>query len=173
MLKGNLGISNIYNRPVLEIIKRGFSSSIMLMACAWLLQGIFGIGLGIVAGANVGTIKDKIIKLYSLIFAATPTFWIGLMLIVIFSIKLNWFPASMGAPIGVRDIDVNFLQRLKYMVLPCISLVLAGVSNIILQTRAKVEDILNSDYVLYAKAKGFKRERYFGNMLLKICFYLG
>lgn len=167
LLRGNLGISNIYNRPILEIIKRGFSSSIMLMTCAWLLQGIFGIVLGIVAGANVGTIKDKAIKLYALIFAAMPTFWIGLMLIVVFSIKLNWFPASMGSPIGVKDIDVNFLQRLKYMVLPCISLVLAGVSNIILQTRAKVEDILNSDYVLYAKAKGLKKREILWNYAFK------
>ncbi|SMB88603.1 peptide/nickel transport system permease protein [Peptoniphilus asaccharolyticus DSM 20463] len=167
LLKGNLGVSNIYNRPVLEIIKRGFSASLLLMSCAWVLQGVVGITLGIIAGANIGSLKDKLIKLYALIFAATPAFWIGLMLIVIFSLKLNWFPASMGAPIGVRAEDVSFLQKLKHMILPCMSLVVVGVSNLILQTRTKVEDILNSDYVLYARAKGLKKKEIVSKYALK------
>ncbi|MBL7576369.1 ABC transporter permease [Peptoniphilus asaccharolyticus] len=137
------------------------------MSCAWVLQGVVGITLGIIAGANIGSLKDKLIKLYALIFAATPAFWIGLMLIVIFSLKLNWFPASMGAPIGVRAEDVSFLQKLKHMILPCMSLVVVGVSNLILQTRTKVEDILNSDYVLYARAKGLKKKEIVSKYALK------
>lgn len=153
-IRGDLGVSTIYDRPVIEIIKRGFSSSIRLMALAWVLQGIVGITLGIVSGSNVGSIKDKIIKVYALVFAATPTFWVGMVLIMIFSIKLGWLPSSMGTPIGVESQFISTADRLKHLLLPCLTLVFVGVSNLILHTRTKVEDILNSDYVLYGKAKG-------------------
>lgn len=74
LIRGDLGISNIYGRKVLDIIREGFSRSILLMALAWTFQGLLGIGLGIVAGANAGRLKDKIIKAYAIIFASTPSF---------------------------------------------------------------------------------------------------
>lgn len=157
LVRGDLGISNIYGRKVIDIIGEGFSRSILLMAIAWIFQGIIGIWLGIVAGANQGKIKDKIIKAYAIVFASTPSFWVGILLIIVFSLKLKLFPSSMGSPVGVLRKDITLAGNLKHLVLPALTLVLVGVSNLILHTRSKVIDILNSDYVLYAKARGMKK----------------
>lgn len=166
LFRGDLGISNIYGRNVIDIIGEGFSRSILLMAIAWIFQGIIGIWLGIVAGANQGKIKDKIIKAYAIIFASTPSFWVGILLIIVFSLKLKLFPSSMGSPVGVLREDITLADSLKHLVLPAFTLVLVGVSNLILHTRSKVIDILNSDYVLYAKARGMKQ----GKILNKFAF---
>lgn len=166
LVRGDLGISNIYGRKVIDIIGEGFSRSILLMAIAWIFQGIIGIWLGIVAGANQGKIKDKIIKAYAIIFASTPSFWVGILLIIVFSLKLKLFPSSMGSPVGVLREDITLTDSLKHLVLPALTLVLVGVSNLILHTRSKVIDILNSDYVLYAKARGMKQ----GKILNKFAF---
>lgn len=166
LVRGDLGISNIYGRKVIDIIGEGFSRSILLMAIAWIFQGIIGIWLGIVAGANQGKIKDKIIKAYAIIFASTPSFWVGILLIIVFSLKLKLFPSSMGSPVGVLREDITLADSFKHLVLPALTLVLVGVSNLILHTRSKVIDILNSDYVLYAKARGMKK----GEILNKFAF---
>lgn len=166
LVRGDLGISNIYGRKVIDIIGEGFSRSILLMAIAWIFQGIIGIWLGIVAGANQGKIKDKIIKAYAIIFASTPSFWVGILLIIVFSLKLKLFPSSMGSPVGVLKEEITLADSLKHLVLPALTLVLVGVSNLILHTRSKVIDILNSDYVLYAKARGMKK----GEILNKFAF---
>lgn len=166
LVRGDLGISNIYGRKVIDIIGEGFSRSILLMAIAWIFQGIIGIWLGIVAGANQGKIKDKIIKAYAIVFASTPSFWVGILLIIVFSLKLKLFPSSMGSPVGVLRKDITLAGNLKHLVLPALTLVLVGVSNLILHTRSKVIDILNSDYVLYAKARGMKK----GEILNKFAF---
>lgn len=166
LVRGDLGISNIYGRKVIDIIGEGFSRSILLMAIAWIFQGIIGIWLGIVAGANQGKIKDKIIKAYAIIFASTPSFWVGILLIIVFSLKLKLFPSSMGSPVGVLREDITLADSFKHLVLPALTLVLVGVSNLILHTRSKVIDILNSDYVLYAKARGMKQ----GKILNKFAF---
>lgn len=166
LFRGDLGISNIYGGKVIDIIGEGFSRSILLMAIAWIFQGIIGIWLGIVAGANQGKIKDKIIKAYAIIFASTPSFWVGILLIIVFSLKLKLFPSSMGSPVGVLREDITLADSFKHLVLPALTLVLVGVSNLILHTRSKVIDILNSDYVLYAKARGMKQ----GKILNKFAF---
>lgn len=166
LVRGDLGISNIYGRKVIDIIGEGFSRSILLMAIAWIFQGIIGIWLGIVAGANQGKIKDKIIKAYAIVFASTPSFWVGILLIIVFSLKLKLFPSSMGTPVGVLREDITLADSFKHLVLPALTLVLVGVSNLILHTRSKVIDILNSDYVLYAKARGMKK----GEILNKFAF---
>lgn len=167
LVRGDLGVSNIYGRPVIEIIKRGFKSSILLMSFAWLIQGIFGIFLGIVAGANKGSLKDKSIKLYAIILASTPQFWVGILMIIIFSIKLGLFPAAMGSPIGVLEKDISFVERIHHMLLPGITLALVGISSIALHTRQKVIDVMNSDYVLYAYSRGIKKRKILNSYGLK------
>lgn len=137
----------------------GFSSSIGLMALAWTLQGIIGIFLGIVSGANIGSIKDRIIRTYAIVFASTPSFWIGIVLIMVFSLKLGLFPSSMGAPAGLLSYEISLFDRLRHMVLPALTLVMVGVSNLILHTRDKVEEVLSRDYVLYARARGMSKRK--------------
>lgn len=167
VLRGDLGVSNIYGRPVIEIIKRGFKASMILMAFAWLIQGIFGLFLGIVAGSNEGSLKDKSIKLYSIVLASTPQFWVAMLMIIIFSIKLGLFPASMGRPIGVLEKDISFLERIHHMILPGISMALVGISSIALHTRQKVIDVMHSDYVLYAYARGIEKKKIVNSYALK------
>ena len=167
LIKGDFGISTIYDRPVIEILKRGFKSSIILMTFAWVLQGVAGLFLGIIAGTNENSFKDKLIKLYAVIMVSTPQFWVGMLMIIIFSIKLNIFPASMGSPIGVLEQDVTLGDKVYHMILPGITLALVGISNIVLHTRQKAIDIMNSEYVLYAYSRGIGRKRIIGKYALK------
>lgn len=167
ILRGNLGVSNIYGIEVSKIIKRGFSSSILLMSAAWIFQGILGFVLGIISGVKRNTLIDKIIKAYAIILSATPTYWVGIVLITIFSLKLGIFPASMAAPIGIESYKVTIFDRLYHLILPAITLALVGTANIILHTREKVIEILNSDYCLYAKSKGLSDFKIIKNFALK------
>ena len=167
LVKGDLGISNIYARPVIEIISKGFKASIMLMSFAWIIQGIFGLFLGIVAGANEGSIRDKSIKLYAITIASTPQFWVGMLMIIIFAIKLRLFPASMGSPIGMLEKNISFADKIHHMLLPGITLALVGISNIALHTRQKAIDVMNSEYVLYAYSRGIKKNRIVNSYALK------
>lgn len=166
-LKLDLGVSTIFRRPVIDMLIEGMEASIALMFFAWVLQGVTGIFLGIVSGSNVGSIKDRIIKAFAIIFSATPTFWVGILLIIVFSLKLGWFPTSMGTPIGIVEKEVSVFQKIHHMILPCLSLVIVGVSNLILQTRTKVEDVLNSDYVLYAKMQGISKKTIISKYVLR------
>lgn len=167
LIKGNLGVSTVYDRPVAEILKRGFRSSIILMMFAWVVQGIFGLFLGIVAGANENSLKDKLIKFYAVIMASTPQFWVGILMIIVFSIKLSIFPASMGTPIGVIEQDITLIDRIYHMILPGLTLALVGIPNIILHTRQKAIDVMNSEYVLYAYSRGIDRKKIIGKYALK------
>lgn len=151
---GDFGTSLIFRRTVLEIIKDGFIGSVLLMGISWLLSGILGFVLGIVAAVKEGTWIDKIIKYYCLILASTPTFWIGILLLIIFSVKLKWFPIGLGVPAGVLNEDVTFGSYMHHLVLPVMALSLLGVANIALHTRQKLLEILESDYILFAKARG-------------------
>jgi peptide/nickel transport system permease protein len=126
------------------------------MASAWLLSGVLGFVLGIVAGMKNGTWVDKIIKTYCYILLATPTFWLALVMMLVFSVHLGWFPVGLGVPIGVAAEEVTVLDRLKHLILPAIALGLLGVASIAMFTREKLIEVMSSDYVLFAKARGEK-----------------
>ncbi|MDP2218197.1 MAG: ABC transporter permease [Methanolobus sp.] len=156
VLKGDLGDSLIYRMPVSDVIKERFTASLALMASAWLLSGVLGFVLGIVAGMKNGTWVDKIIKTYCYILLATPTFWLALVMMLVFSVHLGWFPVGLGVPIGVAAEEVTVLDRLKHLILPAIALGLLGVAPIAMFTREKLIEVMSSDYVLFAKARGEK-----------------
>lgn len=156
ILQGELGTSMIYRRPVSEVISERLAPSLALMAMAWISSGILGFLFGIIAAMRQGTWLDRLIKWYCLTFAATPTFWLGLMMLMIFAVGLGWFPIGLGVPPGVLTADVTLGQRLSHMVLPAITLSLVGVSNIALHTRQKLLDVLQSDFILFARARGYK-----------------
>jgi len=154
LLQGNLGTSITYNQRVSEVISDRFGSSLALMAIAWLLSGIFGVILGILAGAKEGSLLDRIIRLYAYTLASAPTFWIALLLLTLFSVQLQVTPICCAAPPGVLLQDVTFWQRLQHLVLPALALSLMGVANIALHTREKLIEILHSNYALFAYAQG-------------------
>lgn len=156
LLHGDLGTSMIYRRPVSEIIGERFMSSLALMIVAWSLSGVMGFVLGIVAAMKKGTWIDSLIQWYCYTLASTPTFWMGLLVLIIFAVWLGWFPVGLGVPAGVLAEDVVLLDRVKHLVLPALTLSILGVANVALHTRQKLIEVLSSDYVLFARARGEK-----------------
>ena len=154
VLHGDWGMSLRYNQPVLEVIGERFMNSLMLMLTAWIFSGIFGLILGILAGMYRGKVADKIIQGYSLTLAAVPTFWLALVVLMVFAVWLGWFPMGMSVPIGVSAEDVTLADRIYHLILPALTLSVIGVANIALHPREKVIDIMESDYYLYAMARG-------------------
>lgn len=154
ILQGNLGTSLIYRIPVTQVIMEKFAASITLMAFSWIISGIFGFGLGIIAGKNKDTWIDKIIKVYCYIIQSAPSFWIGLLILIVFSVYLGWFPIGLGVPIGTIESNVTLWQWIARMVLPVMTLSLVGVAPIALYTRNELVEVLSSDYILFAKARG-------------------
>ncbi|SMO33190.1 peptide/nickel transport system permease protein [Saccharicrinis carchari] len=152
--QGNLGESLIYRKPVSEIIVQRFSASILLMGLAWVLSGIFGFILGIAAGMNEGSLLDRIIKSYSFILASTPAFWFGILVLMVFAACLNWFPVGLAAPAGSLAGEVSLADTLNHLVLPVLTLSIGGVASIALHTREKLIEVLNSEFIRFAKAKG-------------------
>ncbi|XID94491.1 ABC transporter permease [Paenibacillaceae bacterium WGS1546] len=154
LLRGDLGTSMIYRESVDRIIGERFASSAALMAAAWLISGIVGFAAGVVAAAKKNTWIDRTIQWYCYTLAATPAFWLGLVLLTVFSVGLGWFPVGMGVPAGVLADQVTLMDRIRHMILPALTLSIVGIAPIALHTRRKLIDALDSDYVLYARARG-------------------
>ena len=154
VLSGDLGTSMIFRRPVAEIIGERFLNSLALMLTAWGLSGIIGFVLGVVSAMKKGTWVDRIIKWYCYTLASTPTFWMGLLMLIVFAVWLGWFPIGLGVPAGVLAEDVTLIDRIKHLILPAMTLSILGVANVALHTRQKLIDVLASDYVLFARARG-------------------
>ena len=153
-LHGDLGTSLLYRQPVKEIIGQRLASSLGLMVFAWLLSGALGLLLGVLAGAFRGKWPDRAIRGYCLFISSTPTFWLALLLLMIFSVWLGVLPIGLSVPIGAETIRVTLMDRLRHAILPALALSITGVSNIALHTREKLVDILETDYVLFARARG-------------------
>ena len=153
-LHGDMGESLTFHEPVTKVLGERFRASLLLMGTAWLLSGVLGVILGIVAGVYKDRWPDRIIKTFSLILASTPVFWIGLLVLMVFAVELQWFPLGLAVPIGKIESQVTWLERLHHLVLPALTLSSTGIANIVLHTRQKLIDVLESDYVLFARARG-------------------
>ena len=153
-IKGDMGVSLLYRQPVTKVIGVKLGNSLFLMIFAWVLSGILGIILGVIAGMNRGKTVDKGIKGYCLVISSTPTFWLALLLLMIFSVWLKLLPIGLSVPIGVEARGVTFADRVRHAILPAVTLSITGVSNIALHTREKMIDIMESDYVLFARSRG-------------------
>ena len=154
LLRGNWGESALYRRPVMDIISERFANSLALMLCAWVLSGLVGFILGCVMGMYQDKWLDQILKKICYLLSSVPTFWLGLVFVLVFAVWLKWFPIGFSAPMGVAQEDVTIWQRLHHLVLPAITLSLMSFANIALHTRQKLIDVLNSEYVLFARARG-------------------
>ena len=156
-LKGDMGTSLLYRRPVWEVIGEKLANSLLLMAVSWLLSGLLGLLLGIVAGAFAGKWPDRLINGYSLLISSTPVFWLALLLLLVFAVWLKMFPIGLSVPIGMEASSVAWADRLYHAVLPAVALSVTGTANITLHTRQKMLEVLSSDYMLYARARGESR----------------
>ncbi|MBC8530512.1 ABC transporter permease [Gehongia tenuis] len=158
LLRGDLGESKIYKRPVADVIGERFAASIALMAVAWVFSGVFGFLLGMVSAAHRGRFLDRAVKWLCLTLSSTPVFWFGLLMLMVFSVWLGWTPIGLSVPIGEAG-AASFGARLAHMVLPALTLSITSLGPIALHTRAKLLDVMDSDFMLYARARG---ERGFG-----------
>ena len=156
-VRGDLGDSLRFNAPVAEVVADRVAASALLLASAWAISGILGVVLGVLAGTLRGGALDRAIRAYCYLLSATPTFWLAMVLLMVFAVVLGWFPVGFSVPIGRTAATVSFAERLHHLVLPAITLSVTGVANIALHTREKVVDVLAGDYVRLAAARGESR----------------
>ncbi|MGF9711483.1 ABC transporter permease [Paenibacillus sp. JMULE4] len=161
VLQGDLGISMMHRLPVGEVIAERFAASFALMGVSWVLSGLIGFTAGVIAAMNKDTWLDKLIKWYCYTLASTPAFWLGLVLLIFFAVWLGWFPIGLGVPAGVLAENVTWGDRLLHMTLPALTLSVIGIAPIALHTRQKLLDVLASDYILFARARGERGFRLF------------
>lgn len=154
LLRGNLGESSLYRRPVADVIGERFWNSLALLFCAWVLAGVIGFFLGCIMGMYQDGWQDSLLKKCCYLLSAVPTFWLGLVFLLVFSVWLRWFPIGFSGPIGILSGEVTLRQRLHHLILPAFTLSLTSFANVALHTRQKLIDVLNSEYVLFARARG-------------------
>lgn len=154
--RGDMGISLLYRQPVGDVIRVKLANSLLLMAAAWVLSGVLGFLMGVIAGMNQGKWIDRGIKGYCLLISSTPAFWLALLLLLIFGVWLRVLPTGLSVPIGVYAGGVTWTDRIYHAILPVLTLSITGVANIALHTREKMIEIMESDYILFARARGEK-----------------
>ena len=101
-LQGDFGTSLLYRQPVLEVIGARLASSLGLLLFAWVLSGALGLALGVLAGTFRGRWPDRLIRGWCLLITSTPAFWLAIVLLMVFSVWLGWFPTGLSVPIGVE-----------------------------------------------------------------------
>ena len=156
-VQGDLGRSMVYDAPVSQVIAERFVNSLALMALAWTFSGVLGFGLGLLAGALEGSLIDKIIRGYAMILASAPTFWVAIVLLMVFAVQLGWAPVCCASPPGYLPGEVSLWQRLHHLLLPTLALSMLGVAQVTLHTRDKVREVMTSDYATLAQAQGLSR----------------
>lgn len=162
-VSGDMGTSLLYRRPVSQVLGEKLQNSLMLMVMAWAISGVLGFVLGALAGMKKGTFIDKGIKGYCLLISSTPTFWLALLVLMIFGVWLKIFPVGLSVPIGMTSSEISCADRLYHAFLPALTLSITGVSNIALHTREKMIEISESNYMMFARARGEKGWKLFKN----------
>jgi peptide/nickel transport system permease protein len=167
---GNLGRSFAFATPALGLILERFPATMELAVSAMLLSVGVGIPLGLVAGLRPHGLVGKTIMTVSILGFSLPTFWVGLMFIVVFAVKLGWLPAGgRGETVSVLGVPLSFLtiDGLRHLLLPALNLALFNIALVIRLTRAGAQEALQQDYVRFARAKGLKNSRIIGVHVLK------
>ena len=161
-LRGDLGRSFVYNVPAVTLILQRLPATLELAFAAMVFAVIIGVPLGLYAGLYPERLLSKLIQTGSILGFSLPTFWVGLLLIMTFSVTLGWLPASgRGETVRVFGVEWSFLtlNGWRHLLLPAINLSLFKVSLVIRLTRAGVREVLPLDYVRFARAKGLRRGR--------------
>ncbi|MGH6610709.1 MAG: ABC transporter permease [Burkholderiaceae bacterium] len=167
---GNLGNSFVYARPALEVIFERMPATLELAFLAMVIAVALGIPLGLYAGLRPHSPFAKAIMAGSILGFSLPTFWVGLILIMIFAVQLGWLPSTGRGPttdVFGLQLSIFNLEGLKYALLPAINLALFKLSLIIRLTRAQVREQSLLDYIKFARAKGLTNRRVIGVHLLK------
>ncbi|MCU5775671.1 ABC transporter permease [Erwiniaceae bacterium BAC15a-03b] len=161
-LHGDLGVSWVYNTPALQLIMQRMPATLELALLAFLLALLAGIPLGVLAGVRPRSWAAKSVMGVSLLGFSLPTFWIGMMMIMLFSVKLGWLPASgrgTVTPLFGMPLSLFTLDGWQHLLLPALNLALFKISLVIRLTRAGTLECLQQDYVRFARAKGLSESR--------------
>ena len=161
-LQGDLGNSFVHNEPALRLILHRMPATLELAFFAVLLAIFIGIPLGMIAGIKPNALISRTIMSVSILGFSLPTFWVGLMMMLLFAVMLGWLPASgRGETVEVFGVPVSFLTAdgLRHILLPAINLALFKVSLVIRLTRAGMRENMLMDYVKFAYAKGLSPAR--------------
>ena len=169
-LAGDLGRSFAFGTPALDLILERFPATMELAITAILIAIVLGIPLGLLAGLYPNGWIGRSIMTVSILGFSLPTFWVGLMLILIFGVQLGWLPASgRGETVAVLGVPLSFLtiDGLKHLLLPAFNLALFNIALVIRLVRAGAQEALLQDYVRFARAKGLSNSRIIGVHVLK------
>jgi len=154
--RGDLGRSLWMKRPVLDEVLNRYKATLVLTASGLLISTLGGIALGVASAVRPHSFLDRMSAVTSLFGASMPVFWLGIVLMVIFSLWLGWLPASgMWAPYG----EGGLRDLLAHLVLPAVTLAAASLTIIARLTRSTMLEILNQDYIRTARAKGLVEQR--------------
>jgi peptide/nickel transport system permease protein len=160
LVRFDLGFSAIYGKPVAIVIAERLPATILLMTASLSFAFFFGLIFGVIAARGVNRWPDTLISTVGLIFYATPSFWFGLMAIVVFSIYLQWLPAG-----GLTDITSTatgiwaVLDTARHLILPTLTLGLIFLAIYLRIMRASMLEVLNLDFVRTARSKGLDETR--------------
>jgi len=157
VLRLDLGFSVAYNQPVLTVILQRLPVTLLLMISALSFAFAAGMVVGLLAARRVNRWPDTLISMLALIFYATPSFWIGLMGILVFAVKLNWLPSG-----GINDLSADYsgvrlvLDTAVHLILPTMTLALIYFAIYVRITRASMLEVMTLDFIRTARAKGLK-----------------
>lgn len=167
---GELGTSFVFGRPAMEVILERMPATMELAFLAMVIAVTIGVPLGMYAGLKPDSVVSKTIMAGSIVGFSLPTFWVGLLLILVFAVQLGWLPSTGRGPtvefLGLK-LSILHWEGLKYALLPAINLALFKLSLIIRLTRAQVREQSLLDYIKFARAKGLSRRRVIGVHLFK------
>jgi len=161
-LSGDLGNSFVFNQPALTLILNRMPATLELAFVALFMALTIGIPLGVYAGLKPKGLISKSIMTFSILGFSLPTFWIGLVMILLFSVQLGWLPASgRGDTVSVLGVPLSLftLDGLAHLILPAFNLALFKISLVIRLTRAGVMETMQLDFVRFARAKGLTERR--------------
>lgn len=158
--EGNLGASFLSGEKVTQVIGSGLPVTLSLILLAVVVVAVLGVGLGVFSAVR-GGVAGRLVDAASMLGFAIPAFWLGLILIVVFAVKLNWFPA-----IGYVPLTQSATEWIRSLTLPVLALAIGGVAGVARQTREAMLDALNSEYIRMARANGLPpRSLYFRHAL--------
>ena len=166
--RGDFGISLRYNRPVSELLAGAVPNTLRLTVAALAVYIILGVALGITSAVRKNSLFDRAGTLSALVVYSVPSFWLALMLIMLFSLKLGWLPSSHMQSIGASSLGAAglFLDRAAHLILPAFVLGVASAAGMARYMRGSMLDELRRDYVRTARAKGLSE----GSVLMKHAF---
>ncbi|WP_323764379.1 ABC transporter permease [Marinovum sp.] len=161
-LQGDIGNSYVYNQPAFDIILQRLPATLELALVALFLSVVIGIPLGLYAGLYPDNLLSKAIMAFSILGFSLPTFWVGLMMIMVFTVMLGWLPSiGRGETVEVLGMRWSFLtwDGIQHLILPALNLSLYKISMVMRLTRAGVRETISKDFVKFARAKGLSPRR--------------